>query len=130
MNAYPIAMQLELSRRPSAALPTRHGVGASGPRTAPKQNAIGIYLRVTAEDGLTLRMAGEIVQALQPLDVDVAFVHRGVVANARSILSIVSLAAAQADRVYVWAHGPDAELAVEMLAQAFAGSHGLTPAAP
>jgi phosphotransferase system HPr (HPr) family protein len=123
-------MQWELSRRPSAALPTRQPAQRPEARTAPKQTAIGVYLRVTAEDGLTLRMAGEIVQALQPLDVDVAFVHRGVVANARSILSIVSLAAAHADRVYVWARGEDAELAVEILAQAFAGGQGLTPTEP
>jgi len=130
MNAYPITMESKRSTRPSAALPTRPAAGSPGVRTAPKQTAIGIYLRVTAEDGLTLRMAGEIVQALQPLDVDVAFVHRGVVANARSILSVVSLAAAYSDRVYVWAHGQDAERAVETLAKAFAGGQGLNPAAP
>jgi len=129
MNAYPITIEPKRSARPSAALPTPREVGNSGVRMAQKQAAIGVYLRVAAEDGLTLRMAGEIVQALQPLDVDVAFVHHGIVANARSILSIVSLAAAQSDRVYVWAHGQDAERAVEILAKAFAGGQGLTPTA-
>lgn len=89
---------------------------------------VGIYLRVTYSEGVTLRMAGEIVKALQPLDAEVAFVHHGHVAHAHSILSIVTLAAAPMDRVYVWAVGPDAELAVEILAKAFAGGLGLAGA--
>lgn len=83
-------------------------------------------LRVTHVHGLTLRMAGEIVKALQPLDAEVALEHNGGVANARSILSVVCLAAACGDRVRVWAVGPDCTRAVEVLARAFAGGFGMT----
>jgi phosphocarrier protein HPr len=90
-----------------------------------RRGVMSTYLRVTYARGLTLRMAAEIVKALQPLDVDVAFEHSGIMANARSILSMVAMAAAQGARVYVWANGPDATKAFEIIAKAFAGGFGI-----
>jgi len=87
------------------------------------------HLRITDRPGLTLRMAGEIVRALQPLDVDIALEHGGVVANARSVLSIVCLAAPFGARVSVWANGADAPLAVEIIAKAFRGGRIIREAA-
>ena len=91
----------------------------------PKRYAMGTYLRVTHSPGVTLRMAGEIVKALQPLDVRVTLIYDGVVADGRSILSIACLAAGFGARVYVWANGPDTMQAVEILTKALAGGFGV-----
>jgi phosphocarrier protein HPr len=89
---------------------------------------LSTYLRVTHAGGLTLRMAGEIVRALQPLDVQITLIYAGVIADARSILSLVCLAAGRGARVYVSANGPDTARAVEILSKAFAGGFGVKSA--
>lgn len=91
----------------------------------PKRYAIGTYLRVTHINGVTLRMAGEIVKAVQPLNVKITLIYKGVAADADSILSIASLAAGYGAKVYVWANGPDTTQAVEILAKVFAGGFGI-----
>ena len=88
------------------------------------RSAVGTYLWVTHLGGMTLRMAGEIVKRLQPLDVHVTFVHRGNVADATSIMAMVCLYAGYGSKVYIWATGPDAPLAAEIVAKAFAGGFG------
>ena len=94
-----------------------------------REKAVGIYLRVTYAGGMTLRMAAEIVKALQPFDVAVSFVHHGFVASARNALEIASMGAVYGDKVYLWAEGPDASLAVQAVMQAFAGNFETEPAA-
>lgn len=91
----------------------------------PRRYAIGTYLRVTHVNGVTLRMAGEIVKAVQPLNVKITLIYKGVVADADSILSIASLAAGYGAKVYVWANGPDTSHAIEILAKVFAGGFGI-----
>jgi phosphocarrier protein HPr len=91
----------------------------------PKRYAIGTYLRVTHTHGVTLRMAGEIVRAVQPLNVKITLIYKGVVADADSILSIAALAAGYGAKVYVWANGPDTTQAIEILAKVFAGGFGM-----
>lgn len=95
----------------------------------PRRYAMGTYLRVTHSGGVTLRMAGEIVKALQPLNVKVTLIHEGVVADTCSILSVACLAAGFGSRIYVWANGPDTMPAVEILTKAFAGGFGIKDAA-
>jgi phosphotransferase system HPr (HPr) family protein len=92
---------------------------------SPKRYAIGTYLRVTHTHGVTLRMAGEIVRAVQPLNVKITLIYKDVVADTDSILSIAALAAGCGSKVYVWANGPDTTQAIEILAKVFAGGFGM-----
>lgn len=100
------------------------------PPPLPRRYAIGTYLRVTQINGVTLRMAGEIVKAVQPLNVKITLIYKGVAADADSILSIASLAAGYGAKVYVWANGPDTSQAIEILAKVFAGGFGIKDTAP
>ncbi len=74
--------------------------------------------------GLHTRPAAWIVKLLQPLKSAVSFTYRDETINARSIMSILMLAAKKNSQITITAEGHDAETAVKMLMQAFEGEFG------
>ena len=66
--------------------------------------------------GLHARAAAQLVQAIAGLDAEVRVLKDGQEADARSILGLIMLAAAQGSRIEIRAEGPEAEAAVEAIA--------------
>lgn len=77
-------------------------------------------LRVVNPNGLHLRAAAEIVKVVRRFSAEITFEHKGVRADARSILSIACLAVAGGSQVSASAIGADAAPALEALARLFA----------
>lgn len=74
--------------------------------------------------GLHTRPAAAIVRLLQPRKSSVWFTCRDETINARSIMSILMLAAKKNTPITITAEGEDAEETVEMLAMAFEKEFG------
>jgi len=74
--------------------------------------------------GLHTRPAAAIVKLLQPLKSAVSFTYKDETINARSIMSILMLAAKKNSQITITAEGADAELAVRRLVTAFEEEFG------
>ncbi|MBV8783902.1 MAG: phosphoenolpyruvate--protein phosphotransferase [Gammaproteobacteria bacterium] len=91
------------------------GASTAAPDGAPRARRA---LEVTLEHGIHARPAAQLAAALRPLAADVR-VHAGErSANARSPVALMALGITRGARVEVSASGPDAEAALELLAQA------------
>ena len=67
--------------------------------------------------GLHLRAAGALVQLASRFDSDIVLRRGSTEANAKSIMSVLSLAAGKGVELELIAQGNDAEVAIESLAQ-------------
>lgn len=69
--------------------------------------------------GLHTRPAAAIVKILQPLKSSVFFTYKNETINARSIMSILMLAAKKNSQIEISAEGEDAEVAIKLMVKAF-----------
>jgi phosphocarrier protein HPr len=76
-------------------------------------------IKVKNSLGLHTRPAASIVKLLQPRKSSVFFVHKQETINARSIMSILMLAAKKNAVIEVIVEGDDAELTMQQLISAF-----------
>jgi phosphocarrier protein len=74
--------------------------------------------------GLHTRPAAAIVKILQPRKSSVFFVYRNETINARSIMSILMLAAQKNTQIEIVVEGADAELTMSQLVSAFEQEFG------
>jgi len=77
---------------------------------------------VTNALGIHARPASLIVQTATPFDCDVWLEKTGVSANAKSIMSVMMLAAAFETKVLVKANGKDEQMALEAICKLFASN--------
>jgi phosphocarrier protein len=69
--------------------------------------------------GLHTRPAAVIVKMLQPLKSSVYFTYKNETINARSIMSILMMAARKNSQIVITTEGEDAELAMKVMVRAF-----------
>jgi phosphocarrier protein HPr len=74
--------------------------------------------------GLHTRPAAAIVRLLQPHKASVHFTYRDETINARSIMSILMLAAKKNSQITITVEGDDAELLMKLLVRAFEEEFG------
>ena len=74
--------------------------------------------------GLHTRPAAAIVKMLQSLKSSVFFTYKNETINARSIMSILMLAAKKNSQIVITVEGEDADSAMEMIVQAFENQFG------
>jgi phosphocarrier protein len=74
--------------------------------------------------GLHTRPAAAIVKILQPRKSSVSFTHKNETINARSIMSILMLAAKKNSVIEITVEGIDAEATMQHLVQAFEAEFG------
>ena len=74
--------------------------------------------------GLHTRPAAAIVKILQPLKSSVYFSYKNETINARSIMSILMLAARKNSQIVITAEGVDAEEAMKILVRSFEEQFG------
>jgi len=74
--------------------------------------------------GLHTRPAAAIVKLLQPVESSVFFTYKKETINARSIMSILMLAAEKNSQIMVTIEGKDAEVAMKLLTHAFENCFG------
>jgi phosphocarrier protein HPr len=82
------------------------------------------WVRVTNRLGLHTRPASAIVKLLQSSQSEVIFTHKKDEVNARSILSILMLAAKNNARILIRATGPDADRVMAALVDGFRTGFG------
>lgn len=71
---------------------------------------------ITNDLGLHLRAAGALVQLASAFDSDIVLKHGPTEANAKSIMSVLSLAAGKGTNLLLTAEGADAQTAIDKLA--------------
>ncbi len=81
-------------------------------------------VQVTNTLGIHLRPAGMISKAAISFRSKIAIIRGEEVANARSIVALTMMGAEVGTRLTIRAEGPDAESAVEVIGQLFAGKFG------
>ena len=74
--------------------------------------------------GLHTRPAAAIVKTLQSLKSSVFFTYKNETINARSIMSILMLAARKNSQIVITTEGDDAELAMRVMVRAFEEQFG------
>jgi phosphocarrier protein HPr len=74
--------------------------------------------------GLHTRPATTIVKLLQSCKSDVYFTHKQETVNAKSILSLLMLAARKNSKIVIEVNGEDANLTMEKLVEAFESKFG------
>ena len=74
--------------------------------------------------GLHTRPAASIIKILQPLKSSVSFTYKDATINARSIMSILMLAAKRNAQILVTVDGEDAELTMQRLVTGFEEAFG------
>ena len=74
--------------------------------------------------GLHTRPAAAIVKMLQPLKSSVYFTYKNETINARSIMSILMLAARKNSQIVITAEGDDAQEAMQVMVQSFEEQFG------
>ncbi len=74
--------------------------------------------------GLHTRPAATIVKILQPLKSSVFFTHKQETVNARSIMSLLMLAASRNTQIEIIVEGEDAEITMNQLVIAFEQEFG------
>ena len=93
-----------------------------GSETVPRQ--LVRCAEVINSTGLHARAAAGLAKVVRALDAHVTLEHRGMAADARSVLSIMLLGAATGDIVRIRATGPNAAEAAEAVANLFACGFG------
>jgi phosphocarrier protein HPr len=81
-------------------------------------------VRVKNRQGLHTRPATTIVKLLQNCKSDVYFIHKNEKVNAKSILSLLMLAARKNAHITIEVDGEDANLTMEKLVEAFENQFG------
>jgi len=76
--------------------------------------------------GLHTRPAAVIVKMLQPLKASVFFTYKNETINARSIMSILMLAARKNSQIVITIEGEDADSAMRLIVRAFEEQFGET----
>ncbi len=89
----------------------------SGPR-------VELFVKVKNAQGLHTRPATTIVRLLQQRKSQVTFTLGGETINARSILGILMLAAAQNSQIFVVVEGADADETAALIEEAFLNGFG------
>ena len=89
-----------------------------------QQNRATRDVVVTNRDGLHLRPAHTLAKLSATFASEIQLVRDGEAVDGKSILSIITLAAAQGTKLTLRAEGPDAEEAVTALEQLFQGGFG------
>jgi phosphocarrier protein HPr len=74
--------------------------------------------------GLHTRPAAAIVKMLQPLKSSVYFTYKNETINARSIMSILMLAARKNSQIIITVEGDDAETTMKLMMHAFENQFG------
>ena len=74
-------------------------------------------IKINNDLGIHLRAAGVLAQVAGGFESDIWLERDGTRANAKSIMSILSLAASQGVELEIIAEGPDSEAAVETIAK-------------
>ncbi|PIQ83432.1 MAG: phosphocarrier protein HPr [Candidatus Omnitrophica bacterium CG11_big_fil_rev_8_21_14_0_20_63_9] len=69
--------------------------------------------------GLHLRVAALVVTLARKFQSDIRFCSNRLCVDAKSILGMLQLAAVRGERLSLVAHGPDAERAIQVLAELF-----------
>jgi len=87
-------------------------------------NTVERTVTVASKSGLHARPAGLFVQGTKGFQCQITIAKNGKTANARSILSVLSLGAEQGDQVVLTASGIDAEAAINKLAALLESDHG------
>lgn len=85
---------------------------------------VSCKVKVKNPQGLHVRPASTIVQILQGSRCDVRFTCRKETVNAKSIMSLLTLAASKNSQILIEADGEDAEMIVERLVTAFQEQFG------
>jgi phosphocarrier protein len=81
-------------------------------------------LRIENVRGLHARASAKFVQTAVPFKAEISVTKDGVTVSARSIMGLLTLAAAQGTTILIDAEGPDALEAVEALTKLVAGKFG------
>jgi phosphocarrier protein HPr len=81
-------------------------------------------ITLTNKTGLHARPAGAFVRVAKQFQADIKALHNGKEANAKSILSVLSLGAEKGASLWVKAEGADAQQALDALAQLIADKFG------
>lgn len=81
-----------------------------------------LIITVTNQLGLHARPASLIVQTANKFNAEIFLEKDGISANAKSIMSVMMLAAAVNSQVKISAKGKDAQVAVDAIAALFAGN--------
>jgi len=79
---------------------------------------------VVSPMGMHARPAAKLVQTVLPFASDVYIQHNGLRVNAKSIMGLLMLAAAQGSRLTVTCKGPDARAALDAVRKLFASGFG------
>lgn len=90
----------------------------------PNQNSVSCKVRVTNDLGLHTRPATVIVRMLQHVRCDCSFTHKKETINAKSILSILMLAARKNSVITITCTGVDAQETLDKLVEAFKTNFG------
>lgn len=77
-------------------------------------------VEIASDLGVHLRAAGALVRVAGQYEADIWIEHQGTRANAKSIMSVLSLAAAKGAELNVFAEGADAEQAVNAICELIA----------
>jgi len=81
-------------------------------------------MTVTNSLGMHARPASMLVRAVLPFESDVHIHYNGQTVNAKSIMGLLTLAAAQGSRVRVVCKGPDADEAMATVRELFESGFG------
>jgi phosphocarrier protein len=79
---------------------------------------------VVSPMGMHARPAAKLVQTVLPFASEVYIQHNGLRVNAKSIMGLLMLAAAQGSRLTVTCKGPDARAALDAVRKLFASGFG------
>ncbi len=82
---------------------------------------------ISNELGLHLRAAAVLVKVAETFKSEVTLYHDSVSANGKSIIALVTLAAAKGTRIRIVAEGPDAQEAVSALEALVTDGFGESP---
>jgi len=83
-----------------------------------------ITITLMNKTGLHARPAGAFVRVAKQFQSDVKVVHNGKEANAKSILSVLSLGAERGSAIWIKADGPDADDALRAMQDLVANKFG------
>ncbi len=86
-------------------------------RASKKKNEAKGYFIVINDKGLHTRPSTELVKCATSFKAQVNLIYEDIVVNAKSLLGILTLAAARGSRIDVEAFGEDAEKAVQEILQ-------------
>ncbi len=95
---------------------TRHTAPGTTPATGPSPSERSIDCRIVNDFGLHARAAARLVHLTQSFQSDIFIEHDGNRVHGKSIMGVLSLAAAHGSQLVVIADGPDADIALTQIA--------------